>query len=235
MRHLASRRRRVSCRPPTALPERVASRQRSPIVESVGSSQVHVLDPDVQRDAGAGFPADACSRTFQSETPSSEDRRCRASCSEVATRVEWQATRRRKREPEASQEENSEKLGVKTGMARRGHARKRQNSHWPTLGAKCPRSEGEARPQCTTDEATLQFLSSSTLPSVFLRTRLGIFQLILPGLYPLSKSAQGGASKPTSKRRSLLATAPSRWWPWTCSVSAAVVCSPTEGCLDWKV
>ena len=72
--HLASRRRRVLCQPPTELPETMATRQhnfQSPIVEGVGSSQVHVLNPHVQRHPCAGFPADTGSRTFQSETPSS--------------------------------------------------------------------------------------------------------------------------------------------------------------------
>ena len=70
-------------------------------------------------------PSRVGSRTFQSETPSSQDPRCRAS-SVVAIRVEWQATpavtvRGRNRQPEASQQENPEKMRVKsTGPLKRG-------------------------------------------------------------------------------------------------------------------
>ena len=55
--HLESRRRRVVS---TANCSRqpVSNNFQSPIVESVGSSQVHVLNPHVQRHPCANFPAD---------------------------------------------------------------------------------------------------------------------------------------------------------------------------------
>ena len=62
------------------------------------------------------------------------------------------------------------------------------------------------------------------LPSMFLRTRLVIFQVILPRLCPTLQVGPG-----RSLKANVLATAACKCWPWTGSVKAAVICSPMEG------
>ena len=147
-----------------------------------GSSQVHVLNPHVQRHPCAGFPGS----TFQSKTPSSQDPCCRASCSVVHEgRVAGHTGSYGQREEPATQRRRNKRTRKSCGS----------NLEWRLT------------------KQIFQFLSSSMLPSMFLRTRLGIFQVILPRLLPLSAIGQGGASKPTSRRPSLLATAACKCWP----------------------
>ena len=62
-------------------------------------------------------------------------------------------------------------------------------------------------------EAAIHFLGGSKLPPVSFNPWFGVVQFVLPGRAPLCKSSHEGASKLTSKRRSLELAAASKYRP----------------------
>ena len=107
---------------------------------------------------------------------------------------------RKKREPQATEEEHPMRLSVKSGMCCSQETREWQTCQWASLRMEeCTGREGEARPQ--------------SLPPVSFDPWFGVIQFVLPGRAPLCKSSHGGASKLTSMRRSLQPAATSKHRP----------------------
>ena len=105
-----------------------------PFINTNSRKKVKILDADVGRHPGSGFSTDPRIAALQREASSSEHPRCRASCTVVATRIEWLATpaesgREGKRAPEAAQEKDPETLKIKTRGGGHGRTVEWDSSH----------------------------------------------------------------------------------------------------------
>ena len=93
-----------------------------------------------------------------------------ASCTVVATRIEWTATPAvasgtRQGKPETTQEENTERLCVKTRMHSGGETREWQPCHGATLGTQQgSRWTWKARPHCPAQITIFHLLGCLKLP-----------------------------------------------------------------------
>ena len=93
----------------------ISDNLQPPSVGNVGLGEVEVTDHDVRRDSAACLPTDPSGHGLQRVPPPSQDPSPCASCTVVATKIEWKATPAEargqgKREIEAAKEDNAKEL-----------------------------------------------------------------------------------------------------------------------------